>query len=123
MKLQRIIRLSVSMIIITSIFTPSGVFSVQADAPDLWWDEDLPYRMPVTVEGSGVTSVNLDFSSLLSSLGLEGALLDLRSIRVVPIRLVSLAGILDLHISKIHLHLSFVSQDSNPPRVNCESKL
>ncbi|MHA1280067.1 MAG: hypothetical protein ACTSQ8_22975 [Candidatus Helarchaeota archaeon] len=53
MKLQRIIRLSVSMIIITSIFTPSGVFSVQADAPDVWWDEDWPYRVPLTIEGGG----------------------------------------------------------------------
>jgi len=51
---------------------------------DTWWDADWPYRVPVTVDGDGNASVNLDFTQLFADLGLNDSLLDLRSIRVVP---------------------------------------
>ena len=56
----------------------------RADAADAWWDTAWPYRIPVTVSGSGVAQVSLNFTTLFSTLGLNGGLLDLRSIRVVP---------------------------------------
>lgn len=55
-----------------------------ADAADAWWDTAWPYRIPVTVSGSGVAQVSLNFTTLFNTLGLNGGLLDLRSIRVVP---------------------------------------
>ena len=51
---------------------------------DEWWDEAWPYRVPVTVSGSGVAEVSIDFTAAFAALGSNGALLDLRSIRVVP---------------------------------------
>ena len=55
-----------------------------ADPGDEWWDEAWPYRMEVTASGSGVVQATVDFSAAFTALGLNGALLDLRSIRVVP---------------------------------------
>jgi hypothetical protein len=54
------------------------------DAADAWWDDAWPYRIPVTVSGDGVASASIDFTTQLNALGLNHALLDLRSIRVVP---------------------------------------
>jgi hypothetical protein len=56
----------------------------QADAADEWWDDAWPYRIPVTVSGSGVAQVSIDFTTAFNTLGLNGALLDVRSLRVVP---------------------------------------
>ncbi len=56
----------------------------QADAADAWWDDAWPYRIPVTVSGSGVAQVSIDFTAAFNTLGLNGALLDVRSLRVVP---------------------------------------
>lgn len=56
----------------------------QAASADLWWNEAWPYRLPVTVNGSGVAQAALNFSTLLNALGLNQGRLDVRSIRVVP---------------------------------------
>lgn len=55
-----------------------------ADADDAWWNQDWPYRIPVSVDGSGVAEVSADFSQAFATLGMPGALLDIRSIRMVP---------------------------------------
>jgi hypothetical protein len=54
------------------------------DAADLWWDRAWPYRLPITASGTGVAQGAVDFTAVLNSLGLNHALLDLRSLRVVP---------------------------------------
>jgi hypothetical protein len=54
------------------------------DAADAWWDDGWPYRIPVTVVGDGVAEAIIDFTAAFNALGLNLALLDLRSIRVVP---------------------------------------
>ena len=57
---------------------------IQAGATDAWWEDAWPYRVPVTVSGSGVAQASIDFTAAFNALGLDGALLDLRSLRVVP---------------------------------------
>ena len=54
------------------------------DANDTWWDGAWPYRIPITVSGTGVAEVSVNFTSAFNTLGLNHALLDVRSIRVVP---------------------------------------
>ncbi len=56
----------------------------QADAADAWWDDAWPYRIPVATSGSGVAQVAIDFTAAFNALGLNGARLDVRSLRVVP---------------------------------------
>jgi hypothetical protein len=64
---------------------PAQAEAVAVDsAADAWWDVAWPYRIPVTVAGNGVAEVTIDFTSAFDALGLNGALLDLRSVRVVP---------------------------------------
>lgn len=63
----------------------SLIFPISARAvpSDRWWNEAWPYRIGVTVESSGVARVSIDFTAAFQKLGLNGALLDVRSIRVV----------------------------------------
>lgn len=56
----------------------------QAVSTDAWWDTAWPYRIPVTVNGSGVAQVSINFTTALNTLGLNDELLDLRSLRVIP---------------------------------------
>lgn len=64
----------------------SAVGRAAAGQADAWWNAGWPYRIPVTVSGSGVVQVSIDFTAAFDALGLNGALLDLRSIRVVAYR-------------------------------------
>lgn len=61
-----------------------SVQTVFAGASDIWWDSRWPYRVPVTVNGSGVVQISMNFTTLLEDLGTNKGLLDIRSIRVVP---------------------------------------
>jgi hypothetical protein len=65
-------------------FIVNGTGETHAAANDPWWDNDWPYRVPVVVNHKGPVAVNLNFSQLFNNLGLNQALLDLRSIRVIP---------------------------------------
>ena len=64
-----------------ALHTGNPVF---ADVSDAWWNDDWPYRIPVSVEGNGVAEVSVDFTQAFALLGVPGALLDIRSVRVVP---------------------------------------
>ncbi len=69
--------------ILTTTSIPPAI-PAQAAAADAWWDEGWPYRIPVTVNGSGIVQTTIDFTTAFNTLGLNGGLLDLRSLRVVP---------------------------------------
>mgnify|MGYP000870771287 CR=1 FL=1 len=77
-------RFFVLLCVLSLILTLSPTPQAQADGADLWWDDAWPYRIPVTVSGSGVAQVSVNFTTAFSTLGLNGALLDVRSLRVVP---------------------------------------
>ncbi len=53
-------------------------------AEDAWWDEGWPYRVQVNANGSGIVGVFLNFTEMFDQMGLNHALLDIRSLRVVP---------------------------------------
>jgi hypothetical protein len=84
MKKRLGLQLSLIIFLTIMLVNPIGFIDVQAELSDTWWDDTLPYRVPVTVKGDGVASINLNFSQLFNNLGIKDALLDLRSIRVVP---------------------------------------
>ena len=52
-----------------------GLFSTpwptRADAADTWWDDAWPYRIPVTVSGTGVAEVSINFTAAFNTLGLN----------------------------------------------------
>ncbi|MBN1609529.1 MAG: DUF4091 domain-containing protein [Polyangiaceae bacterium] len=72
-------RLYPAVLLCTSLLAAPRLASAQQ-----WWNPAWPYRVPVTADGSGTVEVAIDFGALLDSLGLNHALLDLRSVRVVP---------------------------------------
>lgn len=76
--------LSFCLIISMIIFRSPEIRNVQAISFDDWWDENWSYRVPVTVNGSGTAAVKINFSNEFEALGRINALLDVRSIRVVP---------------------------------------
>jgi len=84
------IRLGLSLILVSLLLgiAPTRLASRRcfspADASDTWWDNGWPYRIRVDVSGSGIASANINFTTQLDTLGLNHALLDLRSVRVVP---------------------------------------
>ena len=73
-----------SVMVLFLLLCPFFTANSPADENDQWWDDDWPYRIPVSINGSGVGQVSIDFSQAFSQLGLNSALLDIRSIRVVP---------------------------------------
>lgn len=54
------------------------------DPVDAWWNAGWPYRVPVMVSGEGIVQADVNFTNLFAALGLNHALLDVRSIRIVP---------------------------------------
>lgn len=69
------------LILLMCLYTPSS--SSHADTA-VWWDDAWPYRLPVTANGEGIAAASINFTAELNALGLNHALLDLRSIRVLP---------------------------------------
>jgi len=88
---RRAIRLGFSLILVVTLAgVPRLSTGIQAqvarpaDAGDTWWNASWPYRLRVDVSGSGVASASIGFTTQFNALGLNYALLDLRSVRVVP---------------------------------------
>ncbi len=82
MSTRRLIRHLLPILLST---TSLGIVNLAAADPgDAWWNDDWPYRIPISVTGTGIAEVAVDFSQAFAVLGLPGALLDVRSIRLVP---------------------------------------
>ncbi len=81
---KHLLVLGLFCLLLPTWLTAYAPLPAQAAPNDLWWDTAWPYRIPITVSGSGVAEVSLNFTTLFNTLGLNGGLLDLRSIRVVP---------------------------------------
>ncbi len=64
----------------TAQATPTSPGATQ----DTWWDSDWPYRLRVEAFGTSIVEAQINFATALDDLGLNHALLDLRSIRIVP---------------------------------------
>jgi hypothetical protein len=64
--------------------THRGLPSPWGEATDAWWDDRWPYRLRVDASGDGIAGSDINFSTVFDALGLNHALLDLRSLRVVP---------------------------------------
>ena len=77
-------RLGCTVILTAVLFTPAQRQTVKAETPAPWWDDDWPYRVPITLSETGIVGASLNFSQLFSQSGLNEALLDLGSIRVIP---------------------------------------
>ncbi|MBN1486367.1 MAG: hypothetical protein JW981_01920, partial [Anaerolineae bacterium] len=83
---MRLKKLSLVMLLVLGLLASSltNYKAGYAKAGDEWWDESWPYRIPVTVSGSGVAEVTIDFNAALAQVGRDSALLDLRSVRIIP---------------------------------------
>lgn len=77
--------LSIILIALSIAFLAGDFLIVDAEPANAWWDDEWPYRVAVQVSEPGPASVHLDFSELFSALGLADAVLDIRSIRIVPV--------------------------------------
>ncbi len=84
MKIRSGYLLSLIVISLMILLQPTQTIQVQAETLDKWWDDTWPYRLQVTVEDSGTAAASINFSNAFEVLGLEDALLDVRSLRVVP---------------------------------------
>jgi len=78
------LRSTTALLLTLLLFILNGIQETHATANDVWWDDDWPYRVPVEVYQDGPVAVNINFSQIFDTLGLNQALIDLRSIRVIP---------------------------------------
>ncbi len=87
MNASRFIALVFALVLLAppgAVLQATDPVSSPAEASDAWWDDAWPYRVRADAGGSGVVEAAIDFTAALGTLGLNHALLDLRSIRVVP---------------------------------------
>ncbi len=82
--IRRISYLLVTFIFVLILLLSRSSKASYANAADGWWDEGWPYRVPVTISGTGVAQANINFTAAFANLGLNEAVLDVRSLRVVP---------------------------------------
>jgi len=78
------LRSTITLVLTLLFFITTGSQETHATTDDAWWDNDWPYRIPIEVNQDGPVAANLNFSQLFDNLGLNQALLDLRSLRVIP---------------------------------------
>jgi hypothetical protein len=62
----------------------TGSGETQANTKDEWWDHHWTYRIPLEITEIGPVSNTLNFSQILNDFGLLNAIIDLRSLQVVP---------------------------------------
>lgn len=70
-------------ILLFSLCQFKPISSIQSQYADAWWNPDWPYRVVVTASEGESVETDINFSQIFELLGLNGALLDVRSIRVI----------------------------------------
>lgn len=83
MSKRRSSQLMLVVTLVLSLIQFQPILTSHTQESDLWWDDDWPYRVSVIPMETGALEANLNFSQLFAHLGINGALLDLRSVRVV----------------------------------------
>lgn len=78
------LRSTITLLIMLMSFIKPEIQETQAAARSNWWDHHWTYRIPLQTTETGTTSNTLNFSKILNDLGLTNAIIDLRSLRVVP---------------------------------------
>lgn len=81
--MKRIMPLLIISVLLSLHLQFKSIPSIHAQSSDDWWDASWPYRIAVTPGAGDVLQVDLDFTQLFDELGLNGALLDVRSLRVI----------------------------------------
>ena len=74
----------ISLLLTLLFFLAIGQGETHASNYDLWWDRNWRYRIPLQISEPGNVENTLNFSQILNDLGMEDALVDLRSLRVIP---------------------------------------
>ncbi|KUK46089.1 MAG: Uncharacterized protein XD73_1037 [Anaerolinea thermophila] len=78
------LRSTITLLLTLLFFIATNSQETHATTDDAWWNNNWPYRISIEVSQDGPVAANLNFSELFDNLGLNQALLDLRSIRVIP---------------------------------------
>ncbi|HEY9122526.1 MAG TPA: hypothetical protein VIM80_05980, partial [Brevefilum sp.] len=78
------LRSTITLLLIVLLSTLSCLQETFARAEDDWWDNQWPYRILLQVNEAGTVTNELNFSQEFEKLGISNALLDLRSLRLIP---------------------------------------
>lgn len=78
------LRSTVMLLLSLLSFLLNGSIETYAIANDDWWDQNWSYRLPLQFSEPGSVSDTLNFSQIINDRGLFNAIIDIRSLRVVP---------------------------------------
>ena len=78
------LRSTTALLLTLLLFILNGIQETHATANDVWWDDGWRYRILLGTTETGTVLNTLNFSEILKNMELEDALVDLRSLRVVP---------------------------------------
>ena len=79
------LRLTITYFLLLLFSQRIGLHEINATAEDPWWNNDWPFRVLLELDETGAGQDTLNFSQILSDLGLQDdAIMDLRSLQVVP---------------------------------------
>ena len=72
------------MLLLPLLLIMNGSQETHAITKDEWWDHHWSYRLPLEFSESGTVSNTLNFAQIINDRGLFNAIIDVRSLQVVP---------------------------------------
>lgn len=78
------LRSTITLLLTLLLSTLTGLQETYARIDDDWWNHQWPYRILLQVNEAGTITNELNFSQEFAKLGISNALLDLRSLRLIP---------------------------------------
>lgn len=78
------LRLTIMLLLSLLSILLDGSRETHAIANDDWWDQHWSYRLPLQFSEPGSVSNTLNFAQILDDRGLFNAIIDIRSLQVVP---------------------------------------